>query len=206
MSNLITKRWAKYVARKSKWGIALDFLFVFALLLLIIPQSRTAITGFIIRNTLFQPRETKEVIYLPESQLQWSMVSQHGDTITLKELQGKVLFINLWATWCPPCVAEMPSIAKLHEQWKDKVVFLLINDEDPDKVSRFMSERGLNLPVYRPIGTTPELLNSESIPATFIVTPNHRIVLRKIGAADWNGRRIHKILSKYTKANVNGEQ
>lgn len=195
--NWLTKRWARYVARKSKVGITIDFMFLVLVILLAIPQTRHAITNVIIRNTLFQPRESNAVVYITDADAQWQLQAPNGDTITLKQLHGKVLFVNFWATWCPPCVAEMPSIQQLYDRWGKDVVFLLINDEETEKVNSFLTDKGLSLPVYRALSPIPAMLDSESIPATFIITRQGRLALQKVGAADWNGRKVNQLIEKY---------
>ena len=84
----------------------------------------------------------------------WQIVSLNGETVDLNDLKGKVLFINFWATWCPPCVAEMPNIHSLYKKYKkvesDSIVFLMISvDDDWQKVKDFISRKEYTFPVYR---------------------------------------------------------
>ena len=99
----------------------------------------------------------------------WQLKELNSESINLSELKGKVIFVNLWATWCPPCVAEMPSIQKLYNDYKDKVEFVFITNEDWQTVNKFYQKRNFNLPTYNPLSKNPKLLSSKSIPATFII-------------------------------------
>ena len=196
-NNRIGKRWTRYRARKSKIGIVIDFAILAFIFLLIVPQTRHYISHAIIKKTLFQPRESSEVTYLNAESNNWQLTNEKGDTISLKSLEGKVVFNNFWATWCPPCVAEMPSIQELYNKWKDDVVFVLINNDDINVSKSFMQKNHYTLPVYQAFTPTPAMIDSEGIPATFITTKKGRIAVKKVGAADWNGSRINKILEKY---------
>ena len=92
----------------------------------------------------------------------------------MESLKGKVVFINYWATWCPPCIAEMPSLQKLYSEYKDKAVFLFVANDEPDKVGYFMREKGFNFPVYFQVSEPAEELRSKSLPTTFIINSEGR--------------------------------
>ena len=109
-----------------------------------------------------------------------------GSETSLSEFQHKILFVNYWATWCAPCVEEMPAIEKLAEHFRDAdVAFLLISEEPADTVREFVEEHGVAVPVY----TTSESGGSLSvgiIPATFIFDETRQVVFSRIGAAQWD--------------------
>jgi len=123
--------------------------------------------------------------------LDWQLLSlPGGKEINLKSLKGKVLFINIWATWCPPCVAELPSIERLYERFagRDDVAFLLISqDESPTTATRFAKANGLKAPIYFPVGFAPGAFRTESIPATFIVRKDGTLHFGEMGYKDWGG-------------------
>jgi thiol-disulfide isomerase/thioredoxin len=127
----------------------------------------------------------------------WKLMDSSGNEVVLSKYKGKVILINNWATWCPPCIAEMPSLEKLYKQYGNKVVFLFVAHDEPQKVKSFLSKRSMNIPVYFALSSMPSQLSSNSIPTTFILNKKGEIVVRKTGAADWNSGQIHRILDKY---------
>jgi thiol-disulfide isomerase/thioredoxin len=118
---------------------------------------------------------------------EWTVQSLDGQDFKMTEVKGKVVFLNFWATWCPPCVAEMPSIQQLHEKLKDEgVVFVCISNEETSKVSRFVREKGLTFPVYIMQGTPPPVFKTRGIPTTFILSPDGKIAFKHVGSAKWD--------------------
>ena len=111
-----------------------------------------------------------------------------GNTISLADLNGKVVFLNFWATWCPPCLAEMPSVNKLYEQYKNdsEVVFLLVDaDSDFAKAQAYMDRKKYKLPVFNVASSMPETLFSGSLPTTVVLDKKGRLSFKEVGAADY---------------------
>ncbi len=129
----------------------------------------------------------------------WQLISMDRQNINLENFQGKVILINNWATWCPPCVAEMPSLEKLYQKYKNEVVFLFVAHDKPERVRAFLANHRINIPVYYAQTQMPQILESPSIPITFIIDKSGNIIVRKTGAADWNSGQVHKILDKNIK-------
>jgi len=127
-----------------------------------------------------------------------NLVSPTGDRINMTEYKGKVLFINLWATWCPPCIAEMPGIQELYNDINNEdVVFIMLSTDDSmEKVKTFIEKKGYNLPVFMPTSRVPDVLRSPSIPTTFIVNKKGEIVSKKTGMAKYNTKSFKKFLLK----------
>jgi thiol-disulfide isomerase/thioredoxin len=121
-----------------------------------------------------------------------------GETVDFTQFKGKVVFINLWATWCGPCRAEMPSIQKLYDQIdKEKIKFVILsldNDEDLPKIIKYVDKYDYSFPVYQPKGFLPSQLSVPSIPTTFIIDPNGNIVSKKVGATNFNTGKFKKYL------------
>jgi thiol-disulfide isomerase/thioredoxin len=117
----------------------------------------------------------------------WTVQSLDGQDFKMADAKGKVVFLNFWATWCPPCVAEMPSIQRLHEKLKDDgVVFICVSKEETSKVSQFVKEKGLTFPIYTMRGAPPAIFKTRGIPATFILSPDGRIAFKHVGSAKWD--------------------
>lgn len=126
--------------------------------------------------------------------MDWSLRTLEGDFVNLAELGDKPVFLSQWATWCGPCVAEMPSIRSLYKDYGDQVAFVLISQENPDKIEAFTNKHNYTMPVYRPLAQAPEPLFSRSIPATFILDQQGNIVVKHIGAANWNSAKVREVL------------
>jgi thiol-disulfide isomerase/thioredoxin len=119
-----------------------------------------------------------------------------GDTVDMNQFKGKVVFLNLWATWCGPCVAEMPSIQSLYNKVsKDKIVFVMLNwFEEPGKVSKFVRKKEFTFPVYHVNGDVPPQLNVASIPTTLVISPDGKIVTKKTGTANYDTDKFKEFL------------
>jgi len=109
---------------------------------------------------------------------------------SLNTAKGEVILINFWATWCPPCIAEMPDLQELYNDYGDKVTFLFVTNEDRETVSSFFTKRGYNLPAYQALSKAPEQLYSRSIPATYLINKQSEIVINKTGTASWNSKKV----------------
>lgn len=112
----------------------------------------------------------------------------NGELVDLGDLRGKVVFLNFWATWCPPCLAEMPAISKLQEKFKNdkQVVFLLVDaDGNLPKSQKFMDKKGYQLPVYAVASEIPDMLFKGALPTTVVFDKEGRISYHESGAADY---------------------
>ncbi len=116
-----------------------------------------------------------------------------GNEFSLRNFENKVLFINYWATWCNPCLAEMPSMAELYNQYKENnnIVFLYLSKEDADTIIDYIPKDDSlgQLPVYKVV-TDDDLFSTRGIPTTFIVNRNGEIVIKDVGSAVWNDQSV----------------
>ena len=131
----------------------------------------------------------------------WDLVDIHGKPMNLESSRGQVVLINFWATWCPPCVAEMPDFQKLVDDYGDTVVFFFIAEDDPEKVGRFLTKNSYRLPVYFNHSKPPLVLQSASIPVTYVIDKKGNIAIRKTGAANWNGEKARGLLDTLLNEN-----
>lgn len=125
-----------------------------------------------------------------------TILDENGQTIPFENFKNKTILVNFWATWCPPCIAEMPSLQKLYDDYKDKVDFLLITHDSSEKVKEFMTRNGYHMPVYYQEENLPKALFSKTIPATFLINPQGKILIKKIGIADWNSTNVRQIIEQ----------
>jgi len=128
------------------------------------------------------------------------LLSMDGDTrIGLEAFRGKVIFLNYWATWCPPCIAEMPNIQSLYEEYRDddRIQFLLVSlDEDREKARSFIQRKEFTFPVYYLASRRPKSLQSTVIPTTYVIDRNGRIATSRRGMANYNTERFKEFLDE----------
>lgn len=146
-------------------------------------------------------QQTDVVAERTENQIANDITFQDGNgkTIALNDLKGKVVFINFWATWCPPCITEMPSINELKAKFNgnENIVFLMVDvDGKHKKAQAFMDKRKFDLPVYVPHSEIPKEYLGGAIPTTIILDKNGAIAARIEGGRDYSAPEILNGLKK----------
>lgn len=143
------------------------------------------------KNTPIVNTQTTDAIFLDAD----------GNKVSLSSLQGKVVFVNFWATWCPPCIKEMPSIQTLKDKMKGKdVVFLLVDvDGKYDKAKAFMDKKNLDLPIYTPAEAISKTYLGSSIPTTIIFDKKGNMIQRIVGGADFASAEVEKFMHQVLK-------
>jgi len=127
--------------------------------------------------------------------LDWEVHALDGEKINLaKSFEGKAVFLNFWATWCPPCVAEMPSIDALYGRCGDRVGFACVTSEGRETVQDFLKTKRHSLPVYLIRGEPPVAFRTNGIPATFVISKERKVVLRHVGGADWADETVAQFI------------
>lgn len=124
----------------------------------------------------------------------WQLQGLDGEQINMTSFEGQIIVVNLWATWCPPCIAEMPSFQKLYNDYGDDVVFLFVANDEPERVDKFLAKHGYELPIFFQLSAAPEEMDSNSLPTTYVINGEGTIVASKVGAADWNSHKIRSLL------------
>lgn len=113
-----------------------------------------------------------------------------GESVSLSDYRGKVVLLNIWATWCVPCRAEMPSLEALHREFPTDsfaIVTVSIDEGGPDVVRAFAEELGLTFEILHDRTRQIErIYQTTGVPETFVLNRDGRIVSKKIGAHDWN--------------------
>lgn len=173
-----------------------NIIFVIAVALLLYSPSRE----WFMRQIAFAP----SVKTIDKSEkldtYNWNLRGLNTESINFIELENDVVFVNFWATWCPPCRAEMPMIQKLFNDYKDKVAFVFVTTENWNTVEQFFNKNDYDLPVYNSIGLPPnKFTETNSIPASYLIDKDGHILISKVGAADWNSNKVRSLLDELLK-------
>ena len=135
----------------------------------------------------------------PEFIYDFKIKDLDGNKIDFTQFKNKVIFLNLWATWCGPCRAEMPTIQKLHDKLSDdpNIVFIMLSidkDKDLPKVVRYLKDKGYTFGSYLPSGYLTEQINVPNIPTTFIISKEGKIIGKEVGTTNFDTNRFYKFL------------
>lgn len=179
------------------------------LVLVFVPSAKALMIRGLMEIGLFKPGLTNAaVISAPVKSIDLSEIKfkdASGKTVDLKSLKGKVIFLNFWATWCPPCLAEMPAINKLYERFKaDKNVIFLLVDADGDfvKAHKYMDRKKFKLPVYQVASNIPKEIYKGSLPTTVVFDKHGRVVYNEIGAANYGSEKFINFIKGLAGSNL----
>jgi thiol-disulfide isomerase/thioredoxin len=168
----------------------------------------SVIAVFILTLSIFQPAQsapTGEPVPLFE------LNSVYGKPVALESLRGKVVMINFWATWCTPCVTELPTMAALKKSFSDKPFEILaINmSEDADQIREFLSRNNINLNfplLLDPAGIIAEEYKVKALPATLLINADGNFEFGGVGSRDWDSLSARKdLLPLFEKIQVSNE-
>jgi cytochrome c biogenesis protein CcmG/thiol:disulfide interchange protein DsbE len=122
-------------------------------------------------------------------------VSDGTSSVHLASYRGHVVLLNFWATWCDPCLVELPSLLQLHRDQPNLDILAVSIDEDPDAYSRFLVERHIDLITVRdPSESAAKLFHTEQWPETYVIDRNGFIRRKFVGAQDWSNPEIRAFL------------
>jgi thiol-disulfide isomerase/thioredoxin len=169
----------------------------FVLLMVFVPSAKAFMLRGLMEMGLFKPGTsalTAEQRVAPAADLSGIRFKDiNGKVVDLGDLKGKVVFLNFWTTWCPPCLAEMPSIQKLYTQFKDDsdFVFLLVDaDSKLSEAQQFMQKKKYSMPVYEVASNIPEQLFKGNLPTTIVFDKKGRISFNEEGAANYGHKKF----------------
>jgi peroxiredoxin len=124
-------------------------------------------------------------------------VDTTGKAYTFQQLQGKVVLVNFWATWCPPCIEEMPAMERLWRKHKDAgfVLVAVSVDTDPQKVTPFVNEHKLTFPVaFDTKMATADRYGVRALPSSFIVGRDGTLAALALGPRHWDDKASHRLI------------
>lgn len=130
-----------------------------------------------------------------EADFDWTIRPLDGDEFRLADLRGRVLFINVWASWCTPCVREMASIERLQDRLADtEVEFLIVAADRERDVRRYLRRYSYDLPIYLEVSRIPEAFGLRGLPTSWLVDEDGRIVLLRHGEAVWDTDEVEAFI------------
>lgn len=174
-----------------------NLFFVLGLIFLLYTPSRI----WLIRQISFSPSveevtNTNKIV----TDYNWALKGLNTSDVNFSEFKGEVVFVNFWATWCPPCIAELPSVQSFYNDYEGKVKFVFISNESWPEINSFFKDESYDLPAYhyehRPLAGLPEV---KSIPRTFVIDKKGNIRVDKSGAANWNSKSLRGQIDELLK-------
>lgn len=178
---------------KKQWS---NIVFFAVIILFIIPSSRMVIQSQL--ASLFKTTPTAIEAKNREQLSDYNLVLKNleGQTVNFNQSQDKPILINFWATWCAPCIAEMPDLNDLYQTFRNDVDFYFVSQENPEVLQKFLKSKNYDLPVFIQQTRLPKPLENNSIPSTYLINPQGKIIAKAKGAAKWNDDDIHQLIKK----------
>lgn len=163
---------------------------------------RQIVSTGILNSDIATETKTKDHNEVPEAIVDFKVRKEDGTEVSTANLKGKVVFINFWASWCPPCRAEFPSIQKFYEKYKSNpdLVFLIVNlDDNPELGKAYLNDKNFTLPFLVPAGDIPTQYFSGSLPTTVVLDKNGQIQLHHQGMADYSKESFYEQINELLK-------
>lgn len=191
---------------KKNWSTVL-FVGIF-ILLLVSPDAKAWLMRQIISTGLLNSKIEKKSVGKPLEEMNpsisesFTVKDENGKIINVSGLKGKVVFINFWASWCPPCRAEFPSIQKFFEKYRsrDELVFLTVNlDEDLDAGKMYLEKEKFTVPFLFPNGNIPKEYFSGSLPTSVVLDKTGKIRMKHEGMADYSKDSFYEEINQLLK-------
>jgi thiol-disulfide isomerase/thioredoxin len=193
------------LSSKVKWKVGLNIAFIImALSLIFVPSAKAFVIKGLIEIGLYNPTIDDKKIDFKGDLATIRFKDVNGNEVSLADFKGKVIFLNFWATWCPPCLAEMPSINQFYEQFKgDKeVVFIMVDaNSNFKKAQAYMDRKKYKLPVYAFASNIPKNIYKGSLPTTLVFDKKGRISFQGEGAANYSSKKFISFIEKLKTIN-----
>jgi len=171
---------------RNHWGSVI--LIVFIALMIFSPASKTWVMQQLLRTGLFNAHVV-DTERKAGPGVDFSLGLKDGRTIHMYSLKGKVVFINFWASWCPPCRAEFPGMIKLYNRFKDddRIIFLFVNEDDNlHTAEEYLNRENYQLHLALNQGGIPSAIYSGNLPTTIVLDKNGQLRYRHEGFAAYD--------------------
>ena len=142
----------------------------------------------------FSPEVTNEINRGQITNYNWKLKDANWKFFNFNKSKGHVVFINFWRSWNIPSKAEVESIQKLYDDYKGKIDFYIITNEEREPVEKFMEDHGFTFPVTYSIVGDPMPVDGSKPPRSYLLDKDGRIVISKEGVADWDNDKVKAIL------------
>ena len=167
--------------------------------MLLFPDVKATMISGLMKLGMFQPDFASEKPAIPlQSSEDLLLTDTAGKQVSISAFRGKIVVLNFWATWCPPCRAELPSLQKLAVKWKDRkdLVILTIDvDASLVKSRKFLDRRHLGLPLYAAVGPVPAALLGTAVPTTDVLDKSGALITHHEGAVDFDAPAMDQFLN-----------
>ncbi len=191
---MLNKTFMRTILRPLAWGMVVFILYLSGALQQLASFAQTAVIHSGLVNASAKTNNKTPFDF------NFTVKDLSGKRMEFKDLQGKVIFLNLWATWCGPCRSEMAAIHQLYENIdKEKIAFVMLSldrDEHLEKVKSYITSRSFTFPVYMPSGYLADQLQVPSIPTTFVINKEGLIDLKEVGMKNYNTPKFKKYLEE----------
>lgn len=138
----------------------------------------------ILSTGIISPSKTTDVL---TASYHFILEDVNGEEVSFSAFEGKVIFLNFWATWCPPCIAEMPDIHDLYDLQGDRLAFVMVSlDQDEEKAKAFVKRKGFEFPIYFLRSDLPDVYDVDAIPTTYLIAKDGDIKIANQGMAKYN--------------------
>ena len=142
----------------------------------------------------FSPSAIAETEQVKIDDYDWKLKDAEWNFFNFKKSKDKVVFINLWASWRLPCVAELKGVQQFYNDYKDKIDFYIITDEVREDVEPFMEANNFNFPVTYLIIGEKMPIDPKEVPSSYLIDKKGNIVVHKIGIADWDSSSVYEMV------------
>lgn len=124
-------------------------------------------------------------------------ISDGSHSVDLSKLRGKVVLLNFWASWCPPCIEELPTLMELHRRMPDIVIVAVSIDEDAEKYQKFLTKNHVDLLTVRdPSQRIETMYGTVQIPETYVIDRDGMLRRKFVSAQNWTSPEIMEYLAK----------
>lgn len=182
---------------KKRWFSILFYGLI--ILLIFSPAAKSWLLQQVVSTGIFKAEIKQDASESLPDGAAFSFTDANGKMATTADLKGKVVFINFWASWCPPCRAEMPSLENLYQKLKENnnFVFLFINeDDDRNKGINYLQHHDFTLPFYQASSAVPQEIFNGSLPTTVVLNKQGKVVLKHTGMARYDTEKFAQQLTE----------
>ena len=184
-----------WLSRKKIWNYFWNILLVAVVLILLVPSWRVAFQGWwqslFMRDVEFN---TNFELPIPDEDQDWAIFNMKSELINFKDFSEKPVILSFWATWCPPCRAELPELKALHDLYKNKLNVVAVSEETIEKIQNSGLHEDYDF-LYSTPGI-PDFFEVSSYPTLLVIDSEMKIVFRSEGAGKMNSEKNHDFLEK----------